>query len=143
MILDLIIPRPCVCRRYARTLGLVASMLASASSITGCASLFAGNQRFAEGWRVGRVLQIDRASEIKVRFAKDCRSPSQASNAGLLVLVRYSTSAGHYGYRVAPAPHFQTLAPDGRVEVNINRCDLAIMRIRDIRPESPTSPEPD
>ena len=91
------------CRERAGLLarvGVVATL--PLATLTACGSLMADHQRFIEGWRPGRVMQIDSAARIRVRFAVDCRPPlvSGTAQPAAFALVRYSQAPSRYGHMV-------------------------------------------
>ena len=112
--------------------------LAMVSMIAGCASFVTANKRFNEGWRTGTVLQIAKATEIRVRFAKDCREFRSISDLDQFVLVRYTRSPRRYAYFVAPAPFPEILALGDKVEMNVENCDLPARKVQPLSVDSAT-----
>ena len=116
------------CTSWRRVASLVRTgvvLTVPIATLTACASLLVEHQRFLKGWRPGRIVQIDEASSIRVRFAVDCRDrDTHASKIRApWALIRYSQAPSRYGYIVVPLSDTTPLAIDARVEVNIHRCD--------------------
>ena len=128
--LDLISKGKCVLQPRAPGVTVVASALALAGMLTGCAGFIEANERFNDGWRSGRVLQIAKASDIRVHLAKDCRAAPGNPASAEFVLIKYTKTPSNYGYRVAPSPQRSTLAVGDRVELNIKDCSAPIERIQ-------------
>lgn len=97
--------------------------------LQGCASLLNDRARFLEGWRPGRVVQIDVGSAINGRLAKDCRQETADEKAAerRYVVVRYSAAPSQYRHRIAPLPAMPGLEIGSRVEVNIENCQVPLI----------------
>jgi hypothetical protein len=93
-------------------------------SLQGCVSLVNDRARFLEGWRPGRIVQIDTGAAINGHRARDCRQEMAPEKAAVqtYVVVRYSESPSRYRHRIAPLPAASTLEIGDRVEVNIENC---------------------
>lgn len=99
--------------------------------LQGCAGLLDERARFLEGWRPGRVVQIDQGAAIHVRIAKDCRKmvAPDAAARDRYVLVRYSETPSRCAYRVAPLSGAETIEVGDRVQVNIQHCHAPLAMI--------------
>ena len=107
------------------------SLAFAAVALVGCSQLMADRQRFLEGWRPGRILQVDVAAAIRVQPAKDCRKQATAESVSdaQYALVRYTRSPSHYSHVVAPVPPNSGLQVGDRVDVNVDRCADPMVKV--------------
>lgn len=102
-------------------------------ALQGCASLAEERARFVQGWRPGRIVQIDTGTAVRAHSWKDCRSEvsPQTAATSRYAVVRYSEAPSRYAYRVAPLPHDGTFGIGDRVQVNIDDCSAALEPVRE------------
>ena len=100
------------------------------AGIVGAIFLQSTRARFLQGWRPGQVVEIDLGTAIHVPSSKDCLQQASPETRATqrYVVVLYPSTLRRYRNRVVPLPKGLDLRPGDRVQVNIDRCEDALVR---------------
>ena len=112
------------------TLAVLGAVL-TVGCLSGCSSLLAEHEHFVPGWRPGWIVEIEPGAVIQVRFALSCRQGVSADVAATTryALVRYTKAPRRYGFLIAPLTPTPDLAIGDRVDVNIERCEVPMVKL--------------
>jgi hypothetical protein len=110
-------------------LGAGISVLAIAVGIGGGLLLQSRRAHFLEGWRPGQVVEVDLEAAIHVPLSRDCRQQPSTETVATqrYVVVLYRSTLRSYRNRVVPLPKGLELRVGDRVQVNIDRCEDALI----------------
>ena len=97
--------------------------------LSGCAEFLAAREQSAQGWREGRVVQIDTGASIARTSDRDCRKavpPDEAAKTRYAVYEYRGVSRSRW-YLIAPLPNSGQVKVGDLVRVNIESCSLVPM----------------
>ena len=99
--------------------------------IAGCGSLYPENRPWSEGWRLARIIEIDRKPDFSQQPSRDCRShfadPDKTELHFALVEHRIARNRGQWIVLLDPNDSFRE---GDYVYVNLNDCSKPAERER-------------
>ena len=103
---------------------------ATATAVSGCATVFEGKYKFSDGWRQGTVVRAESGASIKnPRFWECTRGLSEAELVSRdFVLLRYRGVNRTQNRMVLAVPGLD-LQPGEKVYLNAATCEQAVVRI--------------
>lgn len=104
--------------------------VASATSISGCATVFEGKYKFSDGWRRATVVRAESGTSIKnPRFWECTRRVTEAELVSRdFVLLRFR-GVNRAETRMVPAVPGLDLLPGEKVYLNLSTCEQAIVKV--------------
>ena len=115
--------------RAYRLANFHAAAVIALTLLSGCAEFLAAREQSAQGWREGRVVQIDTGASIARTSDRDCRKVVLTDEAAMTryAVYEYRGVSRSRWYLIAPMPNGGEVKVGDLVRVNIESCSLASM----------------